>query len=101
MNMYTPKKMFFLAFSFANFEMTRGSTGKANISLTTLTKKSYSSILKKLSSLDKVRRNIFGGVYVIHVHSPNLVSPCFIKCIFRKVGRNLFCEVKIIDDLTL
>ncbi len=29
-NMYTPQKMFLLAFSFANFETTRGNTGKAN-----------------------------------------------------------------------
>ncbi len=29
---YTPKKMFLLAFSFANFETTRGSRGKANFS---------------------------------------------------------------------
>ena len=29
---YTPKKMFLLAFSFVNFETTRGSRGKANIS---------------------------------------------------------------------
>ncbi len=31
---YTPQKMFPLAFSFANFETTRGNTGKANISYT-------------------------------------------------------------------
>ncbi len=31
---YTPQKMFLLAFSFANFETTRGSRGKANISYT-------------------------------------------------------------------
>ncbi len=30
--MYTPQKMFLLAFSFAHFETTRGNTGKANIS---------------------------------------------------------------------
>ncbi len=47
--LYTPKKMFLLAFSFANFETTRGSRGKA-----TLPKKSYSSIFK----------NIFGPRYV-------------------------------------
>ena len=42
---YTPQKMFLLAFSFANFETTRGSREKAKIS-TTLPKKSYSSIFK-------------------------------------------------------
>ncbi len=31
LGIYTPQKMFLLAFSFANFETTRGNTGKANI----------------------------------------------------------------------
>ncbi len=54
-NIHSFKKKL-LAFSFANFEMTSGSTlstGKANISLTTLTKKSYSSILKKSNRTSK------------------------------------------------
>ena len=33
---YTPQKMFLLAFPFANFETTRGNTGKANISFLSL-----------------------------------------------------------------
>ncbi len=28
-----------------------------------------------------------------HIHSPKHVSPHFVKCIFRKVEQNLFCEV--------
>ncbi len=32
LSIYTPQKMFLLAFSFANFEIPRGSTGKTNIS---------------------------------------------------------------------
>ncbi len=36
MALYTPQKMFLLAFSFANFETTRGNTGEANISFLSL-----------------------------------------------------------------
>ncbi len=40
---YTPQKMFLLAFSFANFETTSGSRGKANISFLYLKTKTFPS----------------------------------------------------------
>ncbi len=49
--MYTPQKMFLLAFSFANFETTRGNTGKANIAFLSLLSSSNTFITKKFCLL--------------------------------------------------
>ncbi len=46
-SMYTPQKMFLLAFSFANFEMTRGNRGKANTSFLYLLSSSITFPSKK------------------------------------------------------
>ena len=59
---YTPKKMFLLGFSFAKFETTTGSRGKAKISflLTTLPKKITPQFSKFAN--EKARINIIWGV---------------------------------------
>ena len=109
--MYTPQKMFLLAFSFANFEMTRGSRGKANISflyplspsiqfptkkvLTTLPKKSYSSIFKilKWKSEEKHYSGSVPGPAASNVNS-NLLNTKFVLY-------SLQVAIKIIDKTQL
>ena len=56
---YTPQKMFLLAFSFANFETTRGNTRKDNIYTA---QKQVSPQFSKFAN-EKVRRNFIWGVY--------------------------------------
>ena len=65
---YTPQKMFLLAFSFANFEVNRGNTGKANISKVNYTaQKKVSPQFSKFAN-EKARRNFIWGVYVSVIH---------------------------------
>ncbi len=69
MVIYTPQIMFLFAFTFANFEMTRGSRGKANNY--TAQKKATPQFSKFAN--EKARRNIIWGVYAITLDIMSLI----------------------------
>ncbi len=69
-NSYTlPQKKKLLAFSFANFEITRLSTGKANVSWTTLSKKETSQLFG--NQVEQARSFFFWGVYTLIIKNYN------------------------------
>ncbi len=73
LNMYTLQKMFLLAFSFANFETTRGGRGKANIKVNYTAQKSYSSIFK-ICKWKSEEKHFLGSAHAKVIYSSVLLG---------------------------
>ncbi len=67
-HIYTPQKMFLLAFSFANFETTRGSRGKVNIKVHYIAQKKL--LLNFQNSQMKKRGETLFGECIVDVPNP-------------------------------